>query len=337
MATIREVATRAAVAPITVSRVLNAPDTVAPATRTRVEAAIAELNYVPNILGQGLRHKHTQTIGLVISDIRNPFHVAMIEAVEDVAHDHDYAVVFVNAAASDVREREQLRTLIARRVDGILLVPVYNTPESVDYVQRHGIPIAVIGYPMPDNDVDVVRCDSVRAAKELTDYLIALGHRRLAMLSGPERIVTAVERATGYEQALGSAGLELAENPVVFGQFDPVVSRQLARGVLDVSDPPTAIVTASNFIALGVAHAAADIGVRVPEDLSIATFDAPLTDFVLDPFFTGIVQPASDMARIAAEHLFDFVDGRGEPRDTILPTTFEVHASTGPTPVLRAP
>jgi len=332
MATIREVASRAGVAPITVSRVLNAPGSVAPATRARVEAVVAELNYVPNVLGQGLRHKRTKTIGLVVADIRNPFHVAMIEAVEEVAHAHGYAVLLVNSAASDVREREQLRTLIARRVDGILLVPVYNTPESVDYVQQHAIPVAVIGYPMPDNAVDVVRCDSLQAARELTEYLIGLGHRRLAMLTGPERIVTARDRAAGYTLAVAAAGLPVADNPIVYGQFDPVVSRRLARDLLTGPTPPTAIVTASNFIALGTAHAAADVGLDVPEDLSIATFDAPWTEFVLDPFFTGIVQPAADLARTAADHLFDAIDGRGKVRDTILPTTFEVHASTAPPP-----
>lgn len=334
MATIREVATAAKVAPITVSRVLNDPDTVAPATRARVEATIRELKYVPNLLGQGLRHRRTQTIGLVIADIRNPYYVPMILAVEAVARDHGYDVMLTNADRSADLESRLLHNLVKRRVDGVVLAPIYNTPTSVEFVQEQGIPICVVDYRMPENEVAVVRSDSVAAAAELTRYVIDLGHRRLAMLTGPESIVTARDRAQGYRAAVEDAGLDPAANPVFFGSFEPDLSRDIAARILATEPRPTALVTASNFIALGAARAARDAGLDVPTDLSIVTFDGPQSEYVLDPFFTCEANPAYEIAHTATTLLFEQITSPAAPTamEVVLPTSLIVNASAGPPP-----
>ncbi|MFV0464002.1 MAG: LacI family DNA-binding transcriptional regulator [Nostocoides sp.] len=313
MATIREVAKRAGVAPITVSRVLNSPDTVAEQTRERVEQAIRDLKYVPNMLGQGLRHKRTHTVGLVIPDIRNPYYVPTILAVEAVAREQGYDVLLVNTDGRADLESRQLRNLVARRVDGIVLAPIYNTPDSVDFIQGQHIPVCVLDYAMPNNQVDVVRCDTLTAARELTTYLLQLGHRSLRMMTGPQDIVTARERAEGYVQAIEAFGLDVADNPVNYGSFDPVQSRIDARPLLDVASPPTAVVTASNFIALGAAHAALDLGWEIPGDLSIVTFDGPASELVLQPFFTCAETPAYEIAERAATLLLQRIHS---PRST---------------------
>ena len=317
---------------MTVSRVLNNPSAVSPDTRSRVEAAIADLDYVPNLLGQGLRHKRTNSLGLVLNDIRNPFLSPVIESVEEVASRHGFDVLLANSQSSGDRELQQLRSLVSRQVDGIVLAPVYNTPESVAFVQGQGVPIAVLGYQMPDNNVDVVRCDTGSAAEELTSYLIDQGHRKLAMITGPQAIVTATERAAGFEAALRRAGLSKRANPVVYGEFDPVVGRNLALAMLQSENRPTALVTANNFIALGAAHAAKDLGLDVPRDLSIVTFDGPMADYVLDPFFTCISQPAADMGERAAAMMFEQLSGKagGAARDVLLPTRLDLHTSVAP-------
>lgn len=332
MATIRDVADRAGVAPMTVSRVLNNPDSVSPKTRSRVEAVIAELKYVPNMIGQTLRTNRTMVIALVVADISNPFAIQQIRSVGDTARRDGYTVLFTHTEASEENELTQLRALVQRRVDGIVLAPVTNRPDSVDFVQGQGLPISVIGYPMPGNDVDVVRCDTGTASRQLTDYLLDLGHKRLAMLSGPSEIVSALERTDGFISALRGAGL----SPVALrnAPFTVEGGYQMALSVLGGHDRPSAMVTANNFIAIGAAKAARELGMRVPEDVSIATFDNARSDSVLDPFFTGIIQPAAEMAELATGMLLGRLAGDedGPGREIILPTRFEVHDSTAPPP-----
>ncbi|WP_341978107.1 LacI family transcriptional regulator [Microbacterium sp. LTA6] len=329
MTTIRDVARHASVAAMTVSRVLNDPESVAPDTRARVQQAIDELHYIPNRLGIGLRSRHTRVLALVVSDIRNPFAIKQILGVSTAARQHDYTVIFVHTDASPDEEMAQLRSLVERRVDGVILSPVLNTPDAVQFLLEQRIPVVVLDYPMPEVDVDTVRCDSVIAAHGLTEHLISLGHERIAMLSGSAKIVTARERAAGYASAMAAAGLG---EQVLFGEYSAESGGVMAETVLRTDRQPTAFVTANNFIALGAARAAIREGLRIPEDLSIVTFDDPGEDFVLDPFFTGVVQPVKKMASIATGLLLERINGDGQApgREILLPMAFEQRASTAP-------
>lgn len=329
MATMRDVAKRASVAAMTVSRVINDPDSVAPETRSRVEQAIADLRYVPNMLGQDLRRQRTRTIALVVSDITNPFAIHQITAVSDAARAAGYAVIFGHTQGDLEEQDRQLRSMIERRVDGIILSPVRNDPEPVRSVRAAGGEIVVLGYRMPGSEVDVVRCDTRSAAAELVDHLHLLGHREIVMLSGPREIVTAAERADGYQDAMGVAGLT-AE--VHYGSFTVPSGREMALGALRRRPGITAFVTASNFLAIGAARAAAERGLDVPEDLSIVTFDNARLDHMLDPFFTGIVQPVDLMSERATSMLLERIEGAyaGSARDIVLPTVLDVHGSSGP-------
>ncbi|GAA3634841.1 substrate-binding domain-containing protein [Microbacterium awajiense] len=331
MANIRDVARHASVAPMTVSRVLNQPDAVSVETRMRVEAAIQELKYVPNMVGQGLRKRRTMALGLLVSDITNPFAIQQIQGVTRAARESDYTVIFGHTESSPAEEMRQLRSLIERRVDGVLLSPVYGTPEAIDFVREQSLPIVVLDYAMPDMDVDVVRCDTRAASRELTRYVLERGHERIAMLSGDEAIITARDRATGFQEAMAEAGLPA---PVSFGHYTSESGFEMAMGMLDSPRRPTALVTASNFIAMGAAEAAQELGLAVPDDLSIVTFDNARTDMVHDPFFTGVVQPVTEMSSAATVMLLDRILGRydGPGRDEIFPTSFEAHRSTAPPP-----
>lgn len=329
MATIREVARQAGVAPMTVSRVINDPQAVAPDTRERVEAAIARLRYVPNRVGQGLRNGQTKVIALVVSDISNPFAVKQILGVSDAARVGGYNVVFAHTRGSVDEELAQLRSLAERRVDGVVLSPVRNTPDAVAFAQAHRLPIVVVDYPMPDNDVDVVRCDSVGTASELTEMLLRGGHTRIAMISGPEAVVTARERAEGYRQAMARAGLDSA---VQYGEFSPSSGREMARRVLTAAERPTALVTANNFIAIGAARAAAELGLEIPDQLSIVTFDNIGADIAHEPFFTGAVQPVEEIGSIATRMLLERITGsfEGPGREVVLDTALDEHVSVAP-------
>ena len=261
---------------------------------------------MPNRLGQSLKSKRTMVIALVVADISNPFAIKQILGVDNAARRQGFNVIFTHTNASPSEEMSHLRSLIERRVDGVVLSPVLNTPDATNFVQSQGLPVVVLDYPMPENDVDTVRCDSIAAARALTQQLLDLGHEHVTMLSGPETIVTARERAIGYSEAMVSAGL----TPVVhFGSFSPASGYRMASEVLTGSERPTALVTANNFIALGAGRAAADLGLPIPEALSISTFDSLSTDIVLDPFFTGVIQPVEELASLATAMLLERVLG----------------------------
>ena len=329
MVTIKDVASRAGVAPMTVSRVINQPEAVALRTRSRVQAAIDELHYVPNKLGQGLLGRSTMMIALVVNDITNPFAIKQVRGVTQAARRHGFTVVFAHSYGRPAEEMRELRALIERRVDGIILAPVRNTPDAVDFVQGTGTPIVVMDYRMPHNEVDTVRCDTRAAAATLTRNLLELGHRRIAMLTGPRDIVTAADRATGYEETMASFGLSPR---TIWGSYEVKSGEEMAHAVLSGPNRPTALVTAGNNISLGAARAARQVGLVIPEDISIVTFDDAQSDTVLDPFFTGAVQPISEMAETAALFLFDRISHAydGPPRDRVLDVAFSNYRSAGP-------
>ena len=202
MSTIRDVAKRAGVAPITVSRVINRSGPVSEATRKRVEAAIAELGYIPNRLAPSLRSRKTFLIALMITDLENPFYVQVIRGVEDVAQSHGYHMILSHSGNSGSEQQELLRGLLERQVDGIILRPMGDQVAPLKLIQAQGLPVVLFGPKMPGLEVDVVHGESVKGAYQLTKLLLDLGHRRIAVLSGPRQNMSATERVDGYRLAL---------------------------------------------------------------------------------------------------------------------------------------
>lgn len=330
MANIQDVAKLAGVTSMTVSRVINDSGYVKKETRERVEAAIAELNYVPNLLGQSLRFKQTKTIGLLIPDISDPYWVTVIRGVERAASEIGYQVILCDSHTSETKEMDHLENLIKRQIDGILIAPIRNKPEPIDYVQKQGIPIVVIGYPMPAIDVDIVRCDTEEAAYNIVRLLLDLGHRRVAILSGPIDIVTAVDRVNGYKRALSDAGIPADDELIQYGHFFPEMGFEMAQKMLAINPCPTAVVTANNLIAIGAAKAFYNAGVRIPEDISLVTFDGPMPELVIDPFFTMVSQPGREIGKQATDLLLRrLIDNDSfDCQEIILPTEILTYSST---------
>jgi LacI family transcriptional regulator len=332
MANIRDVAKRAGVAPPTVSRVRNNNGYVKAETRQRVEAAIAELHYVPNSLGKSLRFKRTDTIGLLIADISNPFWVSVIRGAEHVASANGYNIILCDSDSSSEREMQHLENLLKRQVDGVLITPIEAVPAPIQYVRDHGVPAVVLGYPMRGISVDVVRCDTEQAAFELVSLLLKLGHRRIAALTGPRNIVTATDRAAGYERALREADIPVEQELIQYGDFSPGGGHAMAMQMLDREPRPTAILTGNNFIAIGAAKVFQERGLRIPQDISIVTFDGSSPDLVFDPFFTMAMQPGYEMGKSAAELLLGRLRGAPDAptQEVLLPTEIIEYQSTAP-------
>src|SRR3954453_15895511 len=291
MSRISEVADRAGVSAMTVSRVLNDSGYVSAATRQRVELAIAELGYVPNALARQLRSKRTKMLALVLSDISNPFFTTIARGVEDAASARGFAVMFCNTDESDEEESRYLRLLVERQVDGVLLVPAHNAAASLRLLRTHSIPVVVLDRRAARR-VDNVRCDSEEGAYALARHLIGLGHRRIAVLTGRRAISTSADRVAGVRRALAEAGIALDGSLVRYGGFnfgDKNVAdgRLMAQEVLAATDdPPTAIFAANNFIAFGAVRALRELGLRVPGDISGVASDALQGQWVGEPFLT---------------------------------------------------
>jgi len=331
MVTIRDVAKLAGVSPITVSRVVNNSDYVSESTRARVEAAIDELKYVPNMLGPSLRFKQTMTLALVLTDITNPFWTTVARGVEDVAQANGYGIILCNTDESQSKQDQYLDMLLRRRIDGIVLVPAHSAPEPVGMIQKQGIPVVVLDRQIPGIQVDIVRADSENGAYQLTDHLLSMGHRRIAVLAGPETVSTAVDRVMGYRRALTAHGLPEEAAAIYWGAFTVESGREMALQALSDHQQLTAFFATNNFIAIGAMQAMREMGLTVPDDIALVTLDDIPAVFTIEPFLTVARQPAREMGRKAAQILLDRLSGQldGEYQHIVLPTQLIIRASSG--------
>ena len=330
MSTIRDVARLAGVSTMTVSRVINNTGYTSLATRLRVERAVDELGYVPNAVARHLRSKQTKAIGLVVSDITNPFFTTIARGVEDVAGARGFAVMFCNTDEADDEEARYLRLLVERQVDGVLLVPAGNPRASIRWLRAHKVPLVVLDRRVPGQRVNNVRCDSEAGAYALARHLIGLGHRQIGVLAGRRAISTSADRVAGVRRALEEAGLGLDESLVRWGGFNfgnanLADGHQMAKSVLTTTDdPPTALFAANNFIAFGTIRALREMGLRVPDDISVVAFDDLPIEWGSDPFLTVAAQPAYEIGRRAAEMMIDSLVGEGTKTDQSVVLPFEV-------------
>ena len=331
MATIQDVAKRAGVAPITVSRVINNSGYSSEETRRRVETAVAELGYVPSGPARSLRLKRTNSIALVLTDITNPFFTTVARGVEDVASEAGYTVTYCNTDEDESKEQKNIALLLQQQVDGILLVPALSKPDAVNYILGRKLPVVVLDRRMPDAETDVVRCDSEDGAYQLVRYLIELGHRRIAVLTGPEGTSTADDRLAGYRRAMSEAGLEQIDPWVQRGSFTQNSGYEMTGNVVGLNPRPSAIFAANNFIAIGAMMAVQEHGLAVPEDVALVGFDDLPQALVMFPFLTVAAQPAYEMAQAATRLLLARIAGEApeEQQEIVLPTELIIRQSAG--------
>jgi LacI family transcriptional regulator len=345
LSTIREVARLAGVAPITVSRVLNNAGPVNVETRARVEAAIAELHYVPNVLARSLRFKRTQTLALVLTDITNPFWTRVARGVEDTARRSGYSVILCNTDESESIQLETINLLLQKQTDGILLVPRRNGAALVERIRRQQVPVVVLDRRIPGLPVDIVRGDSEGGAYALTRLLLEQGHRRITLLSGPADVPTAADRAAGFRRALTEAGISLrpedapslsqagsGEGQVLFGEYSYASGKTLAAQALAAQPAPSALFAGNNLIATGALHAIMASGRQVPRDLSLVCFDDFPPELLVEPFFTTAAQPAYELGCQATRLLLERLSGEssGAPREIVLPVEIIARRSSRP-------
>jgi LacI family transcriptional regulator len=339
MPTIHEVAKRAGVASITASRVINNSGYASQETRQRVLDAAREMGYVPNRLASSLRSRRTNVLALVLTDITNPFFTVAARGVEDVANRAGYTVIFCNTDEDREKEKKYVEILMQNRVDGVILVPSDSDSKSVESLQQNGVPVVVIDRHVSSNTVDQVRCDSIGGAYQITRLLLSLGHRRIALLNGPERVSTAADRLTGFQQAMSELPIHenktiepaLSQQLILSGEFTRASGYEMTQKALAISPRPTALLAANNFIALGTLQALEENKIRVPQDMAVVTFDDLPEALVTSPFLTAAAQPVYEMAARAAEILIGRLNNTNTTafEEVIFPTHLILRKSSG--------
>jgi LacI family transcriptional regulator len=299
-----------------------------------VRKAIAELGYHPDGIARSLKKRSTQTLGLIISDITNPFFTALIRGIEDVANAHGYAIILCNTDERLEKERAYLRLLRSRRVDGLIMAPSGAPGDYDDLFAEVSTPLVFIDRNIPKAPADAVVVDNVGGARQVVEYLLRLGHRRIASITGVPHISTTSERIQGYRQALENAGLPVHPELLRGGNSRLEGGYQAGLALLALAERPTAIFATNNVMAIGLMRAVAERGVRCPEDLSVACFDDFEWASVFRPRLTTVAQPTYDMGVKAAEVLFARLDGglTGEPQEIVLPPTLVIRDSCATPP-----
>jgi LacI family transcriptional regulator len=332
--TIRDVAVRCGVSPMTVSRVINGSARVSPETRRRVEQAIAELGYVPSSLARGLSRRRTGTIAVIVPDVANPFFTLIVRAAEEVARRAGYRVILCDTRADLAVEQDVVGEMLAHRVEGIVIAPVgKRSAPHLRRLDRFGMPFVLIDRTVEGVDADAVLGDSVGGATQLVEHLIALGHRRIGMIVESDEVSTARDRRRGYEAALRGAGIALDPALVAEASVDPAGGVAGMTELLGVEEPPTAVFTVNNLVAVGAIEAVRAAGLEVPDDVALVCFDDIEYASRLYPFLTAMEQPAETFGTLGTQLLLERIEGRGPDRrqTVVLSGQFVVRRSCGAT------
>jgi DNA-binding LacI/PurR family transcriptional regulator len=330
MPTIRDVANLAGVSTATVSRVLNNHPQISQDARSRVTAAIEQLDYQLNRVARRLRTDGTQILGLIISDIANPFFTSVVRGIEDVAYENQYSLLLCNSDEDPTKEELYIRVLLGEKVAGVIMSPTdeYSTNSKVLIESR--IPVVAMDRRLCSLDVDTVIVDNVQGAYDAVDHLIQLGHCRIAFVGGPVQITTARERKEGYKKALQDHALPVDETLIKVGDFKQDSGYYNTGELLAMDDPPAAIFVANNLMTLGALNAIHEKGLNIPRDVAIVGFDDMPWAPSLDPPLTTISQPTYDMGRTTADLLLKRIaDNNREKVEIKLRPTLIVRKSSG--------
>jgi LacI family transcriptional regulator len=307
--TIKDVAQAAGVSITTVSHTINGTRRVSDELKTRVLQAMQELDYRPNVLARSLRVGQTKTTGLIIPDNSNFFFAEIARAIEDIGYQHGYSVILCNSDGKTEKQRRYIQTLADKKVDGVIFISSGETAEDVEYLKDNEIEVVAVDRDLPHMPADVVLLDNELAGYQATRYLIDLGHRRIACISGPSNLTPSAQRVDGYRRAMQEASLELNPAHQVVGDFQTTGGEAGIARLLGLRPRPSAAFVCNDMMAIGAIRAARCRGVQVPEDLSIVGFDDIALARAMSPALTTMAQPILEIARIATELLIRRMQG----------------------------
>lgn len=336
--TMHDIAERAGVSVTTVSHVINQTRPVSEKLRQAVASAMDDLGYQPNRLARSLRRGRTQTIGMVAPDSSNPYFAEIAHAVEAAAFAQGYSVILCNTQMDMARETFYANVLLEKRVDGIIFVAAGDSAQQIRALQQHRQPIVLVDREVQGVAADVVTMHNTRGARQAVEHLLALGHRRIACIGGPSAVTPSSRRIGGYTEALTAAGLPVDPSLIVRGDFQFESGLHLANQLLDHPEPPTAIFSTNDLMAVGVMRAVLQRRLRVPEDISVVGFDDIRLAAYINPALTTVAQPKEALGQTATRLLLERIEDPDlAPRRVTLETELVVRQSSGPAPASHGP
>lgn len=331
-ATRNDVARLAGTSPAVVSYVLNdGPRSVAPATRERVLAAIAKLDYRPNRLARSLRMSQTFTLGLIVPDNSNPFFAELARAVEEAAFSAGYTLLMGNATDDDQRQTTYVRTFLDRHVDGLILIPAHAPIGCRPDLERSNTPWVLLDRPIPELRSAQVAVDNKDGGWQATRHLLEHGRRSIACISGPVDTEPTFGRVAGWRAALTEAGLNPPAALMREARFGRRAGYQAMLDLIESELDFDAVFIASDEQGLGALRALIESGFGVPDDVAIASFDGIPASSYASPALTTVRQPVAELGQTAVQLLIDRVTGQSdrEPEVVTLPVELVRRGSCG--------
>lgn len=331
MATMKHVAERAGVSVSTVSHVINNTRVVSDDVRERVLAIVAEMRYIPSAVARSLKNDKTGTIGMMVPNNSNPYFAELIQGIEDAAFKRGYNIILCNAYDDPKKQAAYLRVLIEKRIDGLILVASGADDELTQLLGHLSIPIVLVDREVAGIDADFIQADHERGGYLATKYLLDLGHREIACVSGPTELPPSRDRVVGYLRALKEAGLKFRLDYLVRSDFTSEGGYAAFQQLLALRKPPTAIFASNDLMAIGGLCAANEARVRIPEDLSVIGYDDIALASYSTPRLTTVSQPKYQMGQLITQALLDRITGaNAPPRRQLVQTDLVARQSTAP-------
>ena len=327
--TIHDVARLAGVSKSLVSLVMRDAPQVSDARRAAVKKAAAELGYRPNAAAKSLVQGRSSVIGVVVSDLHNPFFADIVDSVEVATHAAEYRMLVGSGFRSPAREAQAVDTLLQLRVDGLILAGSNVSMADVETAAR-SVPVVLVSRSVQSDRVDSVAVDDQAGARMAVEHLVGLGHKRIAHIHGGNG-AGARARRTGYEAAMGEFGLA-KHIACEAGQYTEAGGMTAARSLLASRSRPTAIFAGNDFSAFGVLSVAHDYGIRVPQELSVIGFDNTSMSELARINLTSIDQLGAELASQAVSLLFERLAGRKDAKQIVIPPKLVRRTTTGMAP-----
>ncbi len=334
MATVKDIARLAGVSTATVSRALAAPEKVAEQTRIRVEAAAAKVGYFPNAMARSLRMNETKTVIVVVSNLASSFFADIINGMEEFAHRRGYKVLIGDSNDDLQRAQNYFDLVDSKIVDGVLLLTSDIPVEMlVDERGQQRFPVVMASEFLTDINLPTVHIDNVYSARKAVEYLIVMGHYKIACLTGPLTNPISEARVMGLRTAFAEWKIDVNEDWILEGDFSFYAGYNLGRQLLNTEDWPTAIFCHSDEMAIGVLKIAKELNIAVPKQLSVVGFDNITYSEYCEPKLTTVHQPRDLIGETAMKLLLDILADKKPNPEMTLPTQLIVRDSSAPPPI----
>ncbi len=329
MVNYNDIAKLAKVSSTTVSHVINKTRVVLPETEKRVVDAMGELNYQPNLLARGLATGKTHTIGLVISDIRNPFYPELVQGVEELAVKNNYTIFLCNTDYDIEKGLKSIGVLIRKKIDGIIVTSSQADDLLIGELINSKIPVVLVNWGKRNINVDSICVDYKVGITEAVEYLVSLNHKKIYFISGSRTLKTAKIRIDNFIEAIGKSGRVDLSHRIIEGNHKIDGGFEAAKGILKEGELPTAVVCSNDLTAIGAMKAFGVAGIKIPEDISVIGLDNIMLTKIVSPALTTIGLERYKIGRTAMEFLLRRIKDKNLPKQTsIFKTKLIVRKST---------